>query len=509
MTIDFENLRCSFIDGKWLAISETEGESFVKINPAQTNDQIGPVQTSMTHVDTAVECGRRAAALWQKTPLEKRLGFLKILADLISKHSELLAQSITREIGKPMWESRSEIKNVLNKFLITQNEALKWVENFSVAGPNVAIKATCQFKPHGVMVVLGPFNFPLHLVMGHLIPALACGNCVILKPSDQAPLTSMLLAELFSQAGFPAGIFGMVQGGAAIGEKLCRHPDIDGILFTGSYAVGRKIKEWTLDQPGKILALEMGGKNASVIWHDASVPEATAAVLQSATITCGQRCTATSHLIVHEKVFDQVVSELEKMASQLNIGDPTQEATFMGPLISEASRQRFFQANAKAVSLGAHAMSIQNLSNIPQTGFFVTPAVLRFDALPKRELFLSGYFDQEIFAPALALYPVTAVKDAVDFINQSQFGLALSIFSKGPEIFETFLESCRVGVCNWNRPTTGASSALPFGGQKASGNHFPTALFAAKYCTYPVATLREEDPSTVEKLNGFRCLESK
>lgn len=507
MNVDLKYLQSSFIGGKWIAIDPPATGSFTKINPANTKDLIGPVRTSTKHVDMAIEHARGAAAAWRNTPLERRWACLKTLSDLIEKHSEVLAQSITREIGKPLWESRLEIKTVINKFVITQNEALKDVQDFSANSPNNKIKAACVYKPHGVMVVLGPFNFPLHLVMGHVIPALACGNCVILKPSDHAPLTSMLLAELFLQADFPHGVFGMVQGGADIGERFCRHPDVDGILFTGSYAVGKQIKAWNLDQPGKILALEMGGKNSSIIWDDALLPQATAAVLQSATITTGQRCTATSHLLVHENVFEEVTALLQKMAANIAVGDPTVEDTFMGPLISEAAVQRYLQANAKAKSLGGITLGPPAPLRVAQGGFFVSPELHRFDFLPGPNVFANGFFDEEIFAPVLSIFSVKTLDEVTNFIHQSQFGLAASIFSKQRSIFESFLDGCRVGVCNWNRPTTGASSALPFGGQKASGNHFPTALFAPRYCTFPVATLQEESGCSVENLNGFNMLD--
>jgi succinylglutamic semialdehyde dehydrogenase len=333
-----------------------------------------------------------------------------------------------------------------------------------------------------VLAVLGPFNFPAHLPNGHVVPALATGNCVVFKPSDLAPAVGEWLWRCYRDAGLPPGVFELVQGRADTGRALALHPDVAGVLFTGSHAVGRALEEATLDQPGKLLALEMGGKNAMLVWEDADLPLALAEAGLSIAATTGQRCSALSRIFVSRARLDEFSERLAKLLDGLTIGPPLEPGVFMGPLVSRAAFERVTRWRAQAAAAGGERVLRGTADRLAP---FIAPGLVRFAKLDQSH----PYQREEIFGPEAALYPVDDLDEAIAAVNDSDYGLAASVMSRDRKVYEHCVGRIEVGVLNWNRGTIGASGRLPFGGGRKSGNDRPAAITATLYCTAPQAHL--------------------
>jgi succinylglutamic semialdehyde dehydrogenase len=355
-------------------------------------------------------------------------------------------------------------------------------------------RAVLRHRAHGVMAVLGPFNFPGHLPNGHIVPALLAGDTVVFKPSEETPLAGQLMVEAFETAGVPAGVVNLVQGGREAGQALINQ-EIDGLLFTGSAAAGTFFRRHFADRPDVILALELGGNNPLVVW-DADDAEAVAAlVVQSAFITTGQRCSCARRLIVPDDAFGRAVIEATAaLADRLSIGPWNGESeAFMGPLISTRAANA---ARAVADTMGGERIralgSVEGLSEA-----FVTPGMVDVTGVDTP--------DEELFAPWLQVRRVASFDDALKTANATRYGLSAGLISNESKRWEQFVNRIRAGVVNWNRPTTGAAGSMPFGGLGASGNHRPSAYYAADYCAYPVASFEAETVAdTLKDIKGLR-----
>jgi succinylglutamic semialdehyde dehydrogenase len=419
-----------------------------------------------------------------------RKALLLKLRERLAAHAEALALAITREVGKPLWESRSEVQAALNKIDITLSDGLALV-----APREVAKGQRYAFKPHGIALVLGPFNFPLHLVHGHVVPLLALGNCVLVKPSELTPLVGQLYAQCFHEAGFPEGVFNLVQGPATQGALLVNAP-VDLIALTGSYAAGQAIKRATFDQPEKLLALELGGHNPAIVLADADMDKAVHDVLWGALVTAGQRCSGTALALVERACFTTFAAKLRAQMDRVVIGDPLKDGVFMGPLVSEAARARYLESIASAEAAGFRRMSSSRSLSIAPTGAYVEPSLHLIGDVRSAH----RYPRDELFGPDLALQQVDDLDQALSVANGSDYGLSASVFTASEGKFEHAFHELRYGCVNWNAPTCGASSRLPFGGTRQSGNHRPAALFSTLYAAYPVASIhgaQSLDPASV------------
>lgn len=443
-------------------------------------------------VDEAVAHARAAFPSWSLTSVEQRKALLLALKGVLARRASEFAQLIAREVGKPLWEAEGEVSAALQKIDVTLSDGLALVAPREVSGR----AQRYAFRPHGVAAVIGPFNFPLHLVHGHVVPALATGNTVVVKPSELTPTVGQLYAECFHEAGFPIGVFNLVQGTGASGARLAEHPEVDAVLFTGSYAVGQAIKRATLDQPHKLLALELGGRNPALVLADANLDKAVHDVLWGAFVTAGQRCSGTAVALIERDLFDAFTHTLLAKLAGLRVGDPLAADVFMGPMISRAARERFLAALDQAEAAGVLAL-LRN-DQVPGTprGAYVGPSV--HHVLAPGAL---AYEREELFGPDLALEAVDDLDHAIARANLSPYGLSASVFGAREADFEHALARLRYGCVNWNAPTCGASSRLPFGGTRKSGNHRPAALFSTLYATYPVATLEGPRELDVHKLS--------
>lgn len=439
-------------------------------------------------VDDVVARARRAWPGWAAQPLSNRMELVRRFANEVRKEAEKLATTIARETGKPMWEARSEVEQVVNKVEISIRA---YAERTSQRKLDSALQGTMavRHKPHGVLAVLGPFNYPAHLPNAHIVPALIAGNVVIFKPSEKAPASGEILARCFNRAGISAAVMQFAVGGPAEGQALVAHEGVDGVLFTGSANTGITINRRLATRPDKLCALEMGGNNAMVVWDTPKLTDAAALIVQSAFATAGQRCTATRRLIVKSSMYDAIIGEVKALADRVIFGAPFDEPPpFMGPVIDNAAADGLTESFLYLLSHGGKA--IKHLIRPQEELPFLSPAIIDTTAMKDRP-------DVELFGPILQVIRVEDFDEAIAEANNTRFGLAASLIGGTPQEYNKFWANARAGIVNWNRTTVNPSHAAPVGGIGLSGNHRPTGYYAADYCAYPVASGEMEQPRAV------------
>lgn len=480
-----------FISGKFIKNEKSDGQ-FKDISPADLNDHVMTVTYQLDHVDRACKAAKDAYLPWARLSMNDRKNYLLKLKDIFVAHESQMAELIARDTGKALWDATTEAKALAAKIDITLNESVKLIQEERITNALPQVDGVIRHRSRGVMAVIGPFNFPAHLPNGHIIPALIAGNTIVYKPSEQTPAVAQLYAQMVEKADFPAGVFNIVHGEAETGRRLVSHELVDGILFTGSYEVGLKIKQETLNHYWKILALEMGGKNATVVWDDADIDKAIYETLVGAYMSTGQRCSGTSRVILHDKIADQFTERFYQAAKKLTIGHWSKNP-FMGPLINGAAVEKYIRFQEMANRENCESLMRGKSLELDYKGHYVTPSIHLVKSFDANSL----YQKTEIFGPNVAIYRSSDFEKTLEMVNSTGYGLVMALFSKNRELYETALLKARVGLLNWNRTTNGASSRLPFGGMGKSGNDRPSAHFAIQYCTVPVASL--EDPTTLDK----------
>jgi succinylglutamic semialdehyde dehydrogenase len=479
----------NYINGAWL---EGSGPLLATIDPSTGRQTWTSNESTAEDVDRAVKAARAAFEGWALTPLEERIAICQRFRDLLKEHNEELAAIIAEEVGKPLWEARTEVTTMANKVDISvQSHAARTGETATkVADGN----AVLRHRPHGVFAVFGPYNFPGHLPNGHIVPALIAGNTLVFKPSEYAPRTAVRTVQLWEQAGMPQGVLNLVNGGRATGVALSQHPDVDGILFTGSSQTGIALHRQFGGQPGKMLALEMGGNNPLVVWDVQNVDAAVHHTVMSAFISAGQRCTCARRLIVQDGPQGQAfIDRLVEVAGKLAVGPSNADPQpFMGPVVSAAVAKRLVEAQEMMEAQGGRVL-LRMRQLDPNAGFVTAGIVDVTDA--------KGIPDEEWFGPLLQVIRVADFDRAIAAANATEYGLAAALLSPSEDLWKRFAVKARAGVVNWNRPTTGAASSAPFGGVGKSGNHRPSAYYAADYCAYPVASIETADLEMPAKLS--------
>lgn len=476
------------IGGSW---RQANGPS-IEVRDPSNPDRIVSLCQSATDADvhSVILAARSAFSVWSEASESSRFGLLREFAKIADARKSELATMIRLETGKPHWDALAESALIGAKVAATLDEG----PLSRIAGRNIAISATREgrtlFRPHGVMSVIGPFNFPAHLPNGHIVPALAMGNTVVFKPSDKTPASGAMIAEWMREAAAntnaPTGVINVVQGGASVAKALVTHELIDGVLFTGSWAVGRKIIEANLDRPGRMLALEMGGNNAAIVMDDADVSYAAHECARSAFLSSGQRCTCTRRVIVHRTVANQFIEEFVRITGKIVVGDPATDV-FMGPLISESARNDVLNAQREFIQAGAEV--IAPCRAIEMSGWYITPGVLKVERFDVKDQGAGA--DIEVFGPLVRITIVDSFDQAIEQTNATRYGLAAAIFTSRDADIERFTRRAAAGCINVNCGTAGASSKLPFGGIGLSGNHRPAGAFSLDYCAYPVAAMVE------------------
>ncbi len=469
-----------YINGKWRA---GKGSVFNSSNPASGEVLWQGNSATQEDIDAAVTAARNAFYDWAWKTLDERLAALKSFQAVVESRKEELTEILSQETGKVLWDSRAEIGGMIGKLHFTLQAYLERTgEKFTDAQ---GFETALRHKPHGVVAVYGPYNFPAHLPNGHIMPALLAGNTVIMKPSELTPLISEKIMECWDKSGMPAGVVNLVQGERDTGKWLSAHPGLDGLFFTGSSATGKILGRQFAETPHKILALELGGNNPLVVHEVSDVKAAAYWTVQSAYMTSGQRCTCARRLIVPQGAGnDAYMDTLVKMVKTIKVGSyQDKPEAYMGPLITNREAERLLAAQADLVKKGGKALV--EMKRQHESLPFISPALIDVTAVKNRE-------DAEWFGPLLQVIRVPDMDAAIVEANNTQYGLSSGIFTDKREHYELFLKKIRAGVVNWNRPTTGSSGNLPFGGLGLSGNHRPAAYYAADYCAYPVASNEAE-----------------
>lgn len=407
------------------------------------------------NVDIEVGIARKSWADWASKPLAFRIETLRRFANVVRERAEEFSDLLARETGKPLWEARTEVDTVIAKVEVSITAYGERTGQRSIDAP-ANTRLALRHKPHGVLAVLGPYNFPAHLPNGHIVPALLAGNAIVFKPSEKTPASGEFLVKCYHEAGVPEGCVRLLIGGPDEGKALAGHPEIDGLLFTGSANTGIALNRQFAAQPEKILALEMGGNNPIVVWDSPDLQATAVLIVQSAFTSAGQRCTAARRLIVDEKLFEPLMTELEALVSRIIVDEPhAQPAPFMGPVIDNDAADRLTEGFLALTSKGGRP--IRHLARPVEDRPFMTPGIIDMtDATDKN--------DDELFGPVLQVFRVKSFEEAIAEANDTRYGLSASLVSQNPKLYDQFWANIRAGIVNWNRPTNGASSAAPFGG---------------------------------------------
>ena len=459
------------------------------ISPADFEDEIfkRPAK-DRAPIDRAFAEGKRAYLPWARLSLKNRVKKLLPLKQILKEKMRALSRTVSRETGKPLWESEGEVQALIGKTDFVLGEALKRIKTQNLHRAQGRIR----FKSRGLFVLIGPFNFPLHLPFGQILPALASGNSVLFKPSEKTPASGQRLTECFHKLKLPPGVFQMIQGGAKISEKLCQHKEGDGVLFTGSFETGQKIKESLVKDYSKILALEMGGYNSSLIWDYKDKQHVLRETLKGCFYSAGQRCSSSSQILLHKKIANEFIQDFVHSAQKIQIAHWSKNP-FMGSLIDSSAVRRFFAFQREIKKQGGEIL-LEGKKLKSQKGYYVSPGIykMNFDKS-------SSLGKKETFTPQVIFYESEDLDKALEIINHSGYGLVLSLFTEDKKVREECFLRARVGILHYNLSSIGASGLLPFGGLGKSGNDRPAGAFAIDSCVIPLAERAPEGFSAHKK----------
>lgn len=478
-----------YINGAW---SPAHGAVWNKLDPVTQQPIWQGAEATADEVAQACQSARAAFVAWARRPLAERLEIIQRFATLLEQNKQQLATVISRETSKPLWETLTEVQSMVAKVAISVRAYHERTGESLTEMADGA--ASLRHRPHGVLAVFGPYNFPGHLPNGHIIPALIAGNTVVFKPSELTPWTAEETVKLWQAAGLPDGVLNLVQGGRSTGEALAQSSEIDGLLFTGSANTGYHLHQQLAGAPEKILALEMGGNNALIIDEITDIDAVVNLTIQSAFVSAGQRCTCARRLIIKNGTEgDAFIQRLVEVTRALVVGQwDAQPQPFMGGVISLNAAQQILQAQQRLIDLGA--TPLLSVTQPDANSSLLSAGILDVTGV-------SNVPDEEYFGPLSCIYRYDSFDEALKIANATRFGLSVGLVSPDRDLFERLLIEARAGIVNWNKPLTGASSAAPFGGVGASGNHRASAFYAADYCAWPMASLESDQVNLPEKLS--------
>jgi aldehyde dehydrogenase (NAD+) len=458
------NIYKNFIDGEW--VESSTGETFENRNPADTRDVVGIFQKSgKADVEAAVDAAQRAFLKWRLVPAPRRAEILYQAAEMLAERKEDYARDMTREMGKVLKETRGDVQEAVDTAYYMAGEGRR------LFGPTTPSELPNKFamavrQPLGVCGMITPWNFPMAIPSWKLLPALVCGNTAVIKPAQDTPLSTYNLVRVLSEAGVPKGVVNIVSGyGPEAGAPLLEHPAVRAISFTGSTVVGKTIGT-VAAQSFKHCSLELGGKNPMIVLDDANLELAIDGALWGAFGTTGQRCTATSRIIVEKGIYREFGSRLVERARKLRIGNGIDETTDMGPAIN----RRQLDSNLEYVEIGkTEGARVECGGNRLETGdyqygFFMEPTIFS-DVDPKMRI-----AREEIFGPVVSLIRCENFEDAISIANQIEYGLSSALYTKDVNKAFVAVRDLHAGITYINAPTIGAEVHLPFGGVKATGN---------------------------------------
>jgi succinylglutamic semialdehyde dehydrogenase len=498
----------NFINGRFELPTDPNGELAGR-NPSDQTEALGRFPYSYRAVDRAVGVAREAFLSWRKTPWQERSALIRRLQEALGRNRELLAEAIAREIGKPLWDAHSELRSALSSIDVFLEEGMRFVADFELSPELGDCRGACRHRPLGVIAVITPFSAPVEQPIGMLVPALLTGNTLLLKPSERTPWVGQLLAQCFEEAGFPKGVVALLQGEKETGRRLAVHEQVDGVLFAGTYETGMRIKQDTLLQHWKLLVQHTGGKNPMLVWEDADLELALHEALMGVFSSAGQRSTATSRIIIHERICEEFVSRLHERAKAFSIGHAL-ENPFMGPLIEQGSVDRYQKFQGIATREGCELIMRGKGLEWKHAGHYVTPSICWVRNATLERARKSVYQQTELYAPNAAVLGVLDLEEAIAQANLTQYGLVASVFTRDRAVYSRCLEGLSFGVVNWNRATISVSPRLPIGGLKKSGNHLAAGVVSARNCMVPVSSLEVESPRLPASLEpGLNWLPTK
>lgn len=493
-------LKGNYFDGDF-HYPPTTGPSAVvdyikKTSPADTDLKLWKCPIHYPHVDNVLDSSVEGYKVWKKTSLEERIQKLKNFQEVVLTKADQIAEAISLEMGKPLWEAKTEAAALAGKVKVTIEDSLDRIKNKRYDSLMPQTNAHVIYKPLGPALVIGPFNFPCHLANGQILSALIAGNSVVFKPSEKTCYAGQLLIESLHEAGFPKGVVNMIQGDGEVARRLVKDRRVRGVFFTGSKEVGLKILGATHMDLGKLVALELGGKNTSIIHSDAQMQNALAETLRGAFLTSGQRCTSTSLVAIHNSIKDEFIQKFHELTKKIIIDHPIdhEKLPFMGPLVDQQAMETYLTYVGMAKREGIEEIMRGKQIEKATKGHYVTPSIHLAEKMDTKSHFLMN----EIFGPNCTFIGYDELEEAIEISNATEYGLAASVFTQDQDVYQTCLHDIDAGLVNLNRSTVGASAKLPFGGVKNSGNYRPAAVATIDSCVYQLASLEVQEPQDVD-----------
>lgn len=488
-------LKGDYFDGRFTLpdLSKAQ-EKILKRSPADLSQVLWEAGIFHDHVEAVIQSAVKGFEVWRKTSFEERITYLKKYQEAVRARKDEIAMALALEVGKPLWEAKTEAASIDSKVTVTITDSYERIKQETIKDVMPKIDGHVVYKPLGPSLVIGPFNFPCHLANGQILAALLAGNSVIFKPSEKTIYSAQIMVECLAAAGFPAGVINFINGTGHTSSKLTADKRIKGIFFTGSRGVGLKILENTYHDLNKLVALELGGKNSTILHHDTNIAHALPELLRSCFLTTGQRCTSTSMILVHKKIEQEFINQFKAVTEKIRVGHPTlsNPEAFMGPLIDEHAQKLYFDFCQFGKNEGAEEIIAPKKLDVGFEGYYVSPSI-HYVKNPKIE---GKFIQEEIFGPNCFFIPYDDIEEAIKIANSTQYGLAASVFTRSPDIYQLCLRDIESGLINLNRSTVGATARLPFGGLKNSGNHHPAAVSMIDHCVSTVASLETLDDTS-------------
>lgn len=486
-------LKGDYINGRWMMPTKID-ENISKKCPADLNQTLWDAKVSYDHIEPAIQSAASGFETWRKTSLEERIKCLKKYQEIVRGKKQQIAEALALEVGKPLWEALTEAAALDSKVSVTITDSLDRIKRKTIKDVMPKIDGHVVYKPLGPTFVIGPFNFPCHLANGQILSALLAGNSVIFKPSEKTIFSAQLMMECFHEAGFPAGVINFINGTGVTASRITGDKRMKGIFFTGSRSIGMRILENTWKDIDKLVALELGGKNSTIIHHDTNISHALPELLRACFLTTGQRCTSTSMILVHRKIEQQFIEEFKKVTERIRVGHPTLDKPepFMGPLIDDAAMKMYFDFCDAGVREGAEEIVKPKKLDVGYEGYYVSPSI----HYAKKPDLAGKFIQEEIFGPNCFFIPYDNIEEAIKIANCTPYGLAASVFTRDQSVYELCVRDIESGLINLNRSTVGATARLPFGGVKNSGNHKPAAVSMIDHCVHAIASLETQDDNS-------------
>lgn len=476
-----------------------------RYSPADTELLLWSMPVEYRHVDPVIESAQAGFQTWRRTSIADRIAALKRFQEIALARKSEIAEAISLEMGKPLWEAMTEATSVVGKVDVTINDSLPRIQTPAINNIMPRTTGHTIYKPLGPSLIIGPFNFPCHLANTQILASLIAGNSIVFKPSEKTAYSGQLLIECFHQAGFPDGVINMIQGDGEVASRLVKDRRLKAVFFTGSKEVGLKILKSTHTDLSKMVALELGGKNPAIVHSDANTDLALAELLKGCFLTTGQRCTSTSIVAIHRSLMDSFVERFHHYAKKIIIGHPLDISPepFMGPLVDQHAVDSYLLFMGMAKREGIEEVMRGKHLNRNRPGHYVSPSIHIAPKLDPKSHFLSS----EIFGPNCTFIPYDEAEEAIEIANSTEYGLASCVFTQDRALYEKCVLEIDSGLLNWNRSTCGASAKLPFGGIKNSGNYHPAAVSTIDACVYTMTSLEVDAGAEDADLSTIKGLE--